>query len=117
LGKSDGVFEGHARSRADGEVDRAQRVADEDDVAIAPAAVADDAVVHPTRAVAQELVTVQIGSEELLAIAPTVVVGQLPQPGTLERRCVALDNEGAVRRTVSVVVGNKRAVGSLAARP
>ena len=58
--------------------------------------------------------TTQVGREEVLAISPAGVVGRRAQAGALERRCVALDDKGAVVLAVSVMVGNKCPVDVLA---
>ena len=72
-------------ARAQREMHRAQRVAQQHDVLVRPAFVAHDVRLEPQRAIAQQLVGAQVLAEHFGAVAPAVV--RWPCPGRRGASC------------------------------
>jgi len=95
-------------------VDRPERVADQDDVLIAPAPVAHHDEIDPDRFVRQQRMAAQVVFEEILAIAAALFVGHRFKAGFDPGGRVALDDERAGVLAVAVRMGDKDAVPVLA---
>ena len=114
LVQRDRVLHGHAGARAQREMHRAQRVAQQHDVLVRPAFVAHDVRLEPQRAIAQQLVGAQVLAEHFGAVAPAVVLAGRVQAGAAPAVRIHLDQKGAQVLAVLVAVGDEDAVLGLA---
>src|SRR5205807_8281250 len=89
----DRVLERQLRSRADREVRRVRGVADQHDVAVTPAPVADRREIPPERAVLQEAMPLQLFGEESLAEGQRLVLVRVIETGAPPRLLGRLEEE------------------------
>ena len=88
----------------------AQRIADQHDVSGRPVAIRQQRKIPPYGLVRHQHLAVQIVSEELLAVTPGLFVASLVQPRPVPGGGIALDQEGAHRGAVPVVMRHPCAV-------
>jgi len=100
----DGVLHGQLGAGADREVRGVGGVADEDDVVVVPALVADDREAPPQRAVLQDGMSVELAREQRLRERHRVVLAGLVEPGAPPRVLGGFQDEGRVARLVAVGV-------------
>ena len=108
-GQRDRVLDRKPRSRADREMRRVQRVADQHPVAERPALVPDPGEVAPYRFVREQPVAVEGGGEYLLANGLRLLDGQVGETVTFPGCRIAFDQEGAHVGRIAVVMGVERA--------
>src|SRR6266545_3824198 len=95
------------RWRADRKMHRAQRIADQYDVFIAPATVDHRFEVQPLRSVRKERMPAQIIAKDLLAIPAALFIGHSLESGLNPGVRVTFDDERAGRRAVAVMMRDK----------
>ena len=76
----DGVLEGGAGAGADGEVDGAQRVAEQDDPIVVPTLVGHHPEAAPGRSIAEQAMRAQVGGEHRLAVPAGRVLAMPSKP-------------------------------------
>src|SRR5262245_2432830 len=97
LRQRDRVLERQLRARADREMRGVRGVADQHDVLMAPAVVANGGKAAPERAVLQEAMALQLLGEELLAEGQGLILVRVVKAGTPPGLLRRLENEGRHR--------------------
>ena len=108
----DRVLDRKPRSRADREMRRVQRVADQHPVSVRPARVPDPREAAPDRLVRHQPVAVEGGGEHLLADGLRLLDGLVREAIAFASRRIAFDQEGAHAGRVAVVMGIEGAAPS-----
>src|SRR6267142_3290767 len=110
VGERDRVLDRELRARADREMRRVRRVADQHDVAMVPGGVADRREAAPERAILEEPVAPQLAGEETLDEGDRPILVGLVETGAPPRLFGCFKNERRGGRIVPVGVNAPEAV-------